>query len=482
MRPQNLLFILSDEHSPQFLGAAGHPVVRTPHLDRLARRGARFTRATTPSPICVPARAALATGRYVHAIGAWDNAHPYDGHAPGWAHRLTALGHDVTAIGKLHYRSDQEAYGFTRSMHTMNVLDGVGDRIGLLRREPIVRSALSRHAEIAGPGDSSYAAFDAQVAALGRAWIERKAKAPDARPWVLQVGFVLPHYPYIAPQPYYDLYADAALPEPRLYAAEQRPTHPWLRRLSTLLPYDASFDARRRKAAIAAYHGMVSLLDHHVGMLLEALRVGGLEESTRVLYASDHGEMLGNHGMWGKCCMYEESVGIPLILAGAGVEPGSIVTTEASLVDCHPTILEAVGAPADAAEPPRPGISLFRLLGGADEARLGFSEYHAVGSETGCFMVRAGRWKYAHYAGLAPQLFDLAGDPAEATDLGGSAAHAPIRRRLEAALRRIVDPERASAEALASQDAKVRAQGGAERILAEAEDFPYTPAPEPGAS
>jgi choline-sulfatase len=477
MQPQNLLIILSDEHNPQFLGIAGHPFVRTPNLDRLARRGARFTRATTPSPICVPARAALATGRYVHSIGAWDNAHPYDGRAIGWAHRLTQRGHDVTAIGKLHYRSDQDEYGFTQSLHTMQVLDGMGDRIGLLRRQPIVRSALSRHAEIAGPGESTYADFDRQVAALGCEWIEGKANGRVETPWVLQVGFVLPHYPYVAPQPFYDLYADMPLPEPRLYASEQRPSHPWLRRLSAMLPYDAKFDHQRRKAAITAYHGMVSLLDHHIGMLLDTLRTTGLEERTRVLYTSDHGEMLGNHGMWGKCCMYEESVGIPLIFAGAEIEPASIVATEASLVDCHPTILDAVGAPPDPGEPPRPGSSLFQLLNQVDDARVGFSEYHAVGSDSGCFMVRAGRWKYVHYVGMAPQLFDLVGDPGESLDLGTNTAYASIRRRLEAALRKIVDPEQASEAALASQDEKVREQGGAGRILAEAEDFPYTPAP-----
>ena len=127
MKPSNLLFILSDEHRRDSLGCYGHPLVQTPHLDGLAERGVRFTGAYTNCPICVPARASLATGRYVNEIGYWDNAFPYEGRVPGWGHELMAAGHRVDSIGKLHYRSAADADGFTNKILPLNVVDGVGD-------------------------------------------------------------------------------------------------------------------------------------------------------------------------------------------------------------------------------------------------------------------------------------------------------------------------------------------------------------------
>src|SRR5262249_27978378 len=156
--------------------------------------------------------------------------------------------------------------------------------------------------------------------------------------------------------------------------------------------YDKYFTDESRRVAIAAYHGMVSLLDHHVGMLVEALDATGLRDNTRIIYSSDHGEMLRNHGIWGKCCLYQEAVGVPLIMAGPDVPQGAVARSEASLVDCYPTILEALGAPPSESErADLSGRSLFDLIANPDDARCGFSEYHAVGAASGCFMVRRGR-------------------------------------------------------------------------------------------
>src|SRR3974390_796564 len=132
MRPRNLLLIMSDEHSRRVLGCYHHPIVKTPNLDLLAARGIRFTDAYCNSPICVPSRASFHTGRYVHAIGFWDNAMPYDGSVPSWAHRLRAAGHRGGAIGKLHFRSGADDNGFGREQMPLHVVGGVGDPIGLL--------------------------------------------------------------------------------------------------------------------------------------------------------------------------------------------------------------------------------------------------------------------------------------------------------------------------------------------------------------
>lgn len=477
MRPQNLLFIFSDQHDPQFLGAAGHPIVKTPNLDRLARRGTRFLNASTPCPICVPARASLATGRWVHDNRCWDNGQSYDGSIPSWGHRLIERDHRVAAIGKLHYRSDDDDNGFSEKLETMNVVDGVGDRIGWLRRLRFERGAAKHLASMAGRGESTYTEYDRKIAEAARMWLKRRAAEPSDKPWVLFVGFVMPHLPLIAPDEFFDLYPVDRLPSPRLYSVAERPRHPWLEALTHAIPYDKYFDDESRKTAIAAYHGMVSFLDHNIGLLLKELDDTGLGGSTRIVYTSDHGEMLGNHGIWGKCCMYQESVSIPMIVAGEGVPAGATAATETSLVDCYPTILDALGVPLSPDETRMlPGRSLFDLALRPDPSRFGFSEYHAVGAPSGAYMVRRGRWKYVHYVGMPPQLFDLETDPFEAKDLGEALAHAEVRKMMEAALRAIVDPERASNQALADQDARIAAHGGAEAVLAIG-DFGHTPTP-----
>lgn len=477
MSERNLLFILSDQHNPQVMGCAGHPMVKTPNLDRLAREGTRFTRAYTPCPICVPARAALATGRYVHQVRFWDNAIAYDGSVRSWAHRLRDAGHRVSAIGKLHYRSESDDAGFSEAINNLHIPDGAGDVIGLVRRDAGERGGARKYAREIGPKESTYTRYDGDIAAQALDWLRTRAAAPDPKPWMLFVGFVMPHFPLHAPPEYYALYPTDSVPAPRLNSDAERIRHPFLREMTRVLPYEKYFTEESRRIAIASYLGMVSLLDHHVGQLLDLLAQTGLDATTRVIYASDHGEMLGNHGMWGKMCFHEESAGVPLILRGDGVPSGRIDQTPVSLLDLYPTFLHGLGLRLDAQEEHElPGRSLLSIVHAPDPERAVFSEYHAACSVTGSYMIRRGRWKYIHYVGMAPQLFDLEADPVEAVDLGESPAHSEVRASLEGELRRIVDPERASGLAFEDQEAMLARYGGREEVLRRG-DYGYSPAP-----
>ena len=158
MQPTNLLFILSDQHTRSGLGCYGGPGI-TPHLDALARRGTRFDAAYTNCPICVPERASLATGRYVHEIGFWDNGIPYDGSVPSWGHHLRGAGFTVDSIGKLHFRSSADDNGFSNEIEPLHVVDGIGDLLSCVRDDPPRRNA-RRGVLAAGPGDSTYLAYD----------------------------------------------------------------------------------------------------------------------------------------------------------------------------------------------------------------------------------------------------------------------------------------------------------------------------------
>src|SRR5215467_2178763 len=459
MKAKNLVFIISDEHQACALSCAGHPIVRTPSIDRLAARGTRFTAAYTPCPICVPARASLATGRYVHDIGYWDNAMGYDGRVPGWGARLQAAGVRVESIGKLHYADGGAATGFARQHHPMHLAEGVGQVWGSVR-DPIPgpRDDIVRFGEV-GAGWSKYNSYDEAIRDAAVAWL--RDAASDTRPWMLFIGFVAPHFPLIAPQRFVDLYPPAAMPLPKLTPQNGYVRHPWLEAQELFMPTDTEFgidDAKRRRG-ISAYYALCTMMDGHVGAICAALEETGALATTSVIYTSDHGEALGERAHWGKSNLYGECTQVPLVMAGPDVPAGAICNTAVNLIDLAPTFLAGFGS-ADMA---LPGRSLFEIAGEPDDpARASFSEYHAVGAPSGAFMLRKGRWKYHEYVGFASELFDLSSDPDEMNDRAGDSACREVMAALRGDLRRIVDPAAADRQAKADQRRLVERFGGRE--------------------
>ncbi|RAS34627.1 sulfatase-like hydrolase/transferase [Paraburkholderia bryophila] len=463
MKPTNVLFILSDEHQHDLMGCAGHPFIHTPNLDALAARGTRFSNAYTPSPICVPARASLATGRYVHDIRCWDNAIAYDGSAPGWAQYLTNDGMVTDSIGKLHYKSEAAPVGFRHQRQAVHILDGIGQVWGSVRN-PLPRTmGRSPLYDKIGPGLSNYNRFDMRVAETAVDWLGEPRE--DTKPWVLFAGLVAPHFPLIVPQEYLDLYDPASIELPPLQPSSGYVRHPWVERQAIHMDHDAAIGTdERRRLAMACYFALVTFLDAQVGKILAALEDNGLDDSTTVIYSSDHGDNLGKRGMWNKCLMYRESTGVPMIVAGAGIPRGKVCETPVSLIDIQNTILERTGciAPANAS----PGESLAKLANApAQPERLAFSEYHAVGSETAAYMLANADYKYHHYVGLRPELFDLRRDPQELHDLAGLPEYAPVLASFEKRLRELLDPEGVDRLAKADQDRLIQAFGGREAAL-----------------
>lgn len=478
MNPTNLLIIMSDEHNRRVLGCYGNDLVRTPNIDTLAARGTRFSDAYTNCPICVPARASFATGRYVHQIRNWDNGHPYDGRIPGWGHRLMAEGHRVISIGKLHYRNTNDQNGFDEEIMPMHVLNGIGDAVGLMRSPPLERPNARLLAAEVGRGQSTYTEYDRDITAEACRWLLEEAPKHIERPWVLFVSLVCPHFPLKAPDSFYDMYPHECMPWPIQRGPEAQPKHPVLEAIRRIQNYDDYFrDDDHRREAIAAYYGMVSYLDDNIGQVLGALETNGLSESTRVIYTSDHGDNLGARTFWGKAVMYEESAGVPLIMAGPDIPEGHVACHPVTLVDIYPTVIEAVGQELTAEEESElPGHSLFDIAAGSAPDRTPLVEYHAATSITGCFMIRVGKWKYVHYEGYPPQLFDLEADPFEAVDLADDPAHADIVSDCYQRLRAVVDPTLANAQAFSDQEAKIESLGGLEAVILRG-NYPYTPAP-----
>lgn len=462
MKPTNLLFIFSDEHQRGGLGCYGNPLVQTPHLDRLAARGARFTNAYTNSPICVPCRASMASGRYVHEIGNWDNAFPYFGAQPSWAHRLRDQGFTVDSIGKLHYRREEDDNGFAHTIDAMYVAEGIGELISCIREDPPLRKGRAGILK-AGPGESSYLRYDARIADRACTWLADHAA--DEQPWALFVSFVNPHPPFTAPPEFFDLYRTEEMPLPPQWHVDEWPDHPALNFFRCYFGWEEPFSADEIRNVVRTYYAQCSYLDAKVGQVLAALAAHGLADETRILYSSDHGAMVGAHGLFGKFAMYEEAAAIPFIMAGPDVPAGKVVQTPISLIDCFPTIIEAVGAQPDPAAADLPGASLWPIAQDADQPRTVFSEYHAAGSRNGHYMLSNGRYKYVNYTYDPPQLFDLQSDPAEVRNLAQDPAYDAVSQALEAELRSLIDPEAVDARAKADQQAKLEEYGGEEAVL-----------------
>jgi choline-sulfatase len=476
-QPMNCLYIFSDEHTRDITGCYGHKRIKTPNIDALAARGTRFTSAYTNCPICVPARASLHTGMHVADNACWDNATPYHGQFPSWGHRLRERGHHVMSIGKLHFRSDQDDNGFTREIIPLHIVDQLGDLLGLIRKpHPPERKNIRGLAADLGPGKSTYADYDVRIRDASIEWLTHHAKK-ETKPWTLFVSFVKPHFPLIAPPEWYRLYDPATLDMPRLYAKDERPTHPAVMAIRKYMNYDDFFTGPEHvKRAIANYYAMTSFLDDNIGRVLDALSDNGFADNTRVVYTTDHGDNLGVRGLWGKSVMYEESTAIPMIVAGPDVPKGRVATTPTSLVDSFQTVLDCVGVPLAAEDHKLPGRSLWDLAAKDDPERAVLSEYHSASSITGSFLLRKKNWKYIHHEGFAPQLFDLAADPGETLDLGTSAAHEQVRAAMHAELLKFCDPKQVNERAFRDQEARIALNGGRDKIIARG-DFGYSPVP-----
>ncbi len=473
MSANNLLILMSDEHARAVLGAYGNRIARTPALDRFAVEGVRFDNAYTPSPICISARASFATGLPVFEHRCWSSAEGWSGEPRGWMHELRDRGHEVVSIGKLHYRAAQDDLGFSESLLPMYLAnEGRGWPQGLLRRPMGNFPEAAETAAVLGPGESDYTHYDRDIAAAAVDWLS--SRKPGCMPWVLFVSFVSPHFPLTAPLEYYDLYRDLDMPLPYDRDTATRLHHPVLDAMREFWNYADYFDADSEIEALRNYYGLCSFLDANVERVLAALGAAGLAATTQVVYTSDHGDQIGNHGIWGKSFMYEDSAGIPLLLRGPGIEAG-VNTTPVSLCDIAATAAVAVGSEWPLAAEAWRGRPLQSFVAKPEPGRAVLSEYHDGGSPCGVTMLRQDNWKLVYFAdGHAPLLFDLNADPHEICNLAGDPEYAPLVDDMRERLFRMLDPEAVNRQAFADQARLIETLGGIEALRA-MPSFNHTP-------
>jgi len=368
----------------------------------------------------------------------------------------------ITTVGKLHYRSDEDDAGFDVQHIPMQVAGGVGMVWGSLRREGERMHMPGRMlGEYIGAGESKYTQYDAAVTKRSCDWLKERGVRETRAPWCLYVGLVAPHFPLVVPQEFLDLYPVDQLPDPKLHPSDGYQRHPWIEAMNESMDSENKFHSpEERLTAMAAYFGLCTWMDHNVGLILSALEEAGFGDDTTIVYTSDHGDNVGARGLWGKSNFYQESVAVPMIMAGPDVAVGTC-DTPVSLLDVSASIPDNFGLSFSGDGKPLKSI----CQAPADLERPILSQYHAVGAVTGGFMLRKGRWKLNYYVGFPPELFDMQNDPEELTDLASDPAYAADLAAMEHALRALVDPEAADAQAFADQDAMIERYGGREAAM-----------------
>lgn len=445
-RRPNLLYIHSDQHNPYVTGCYGDPLVETPCLDALAARGVVLENVYCPSPICVPSRMAILTGRYPYENQVWTNTHILDSGIPTMAHAMGAGGYRPVLVGRMHAIGPDQLHGYVERLVGDHSPDHPGGR-GVDHGELAGTAGPSRVSlQKAGHGQSAYQVHDEDVTAatvdrLNRIGVRKRAGQP-AEPFSLSVGFMLPHQPFVARREDYARYYERMFPPrtPEPFSDALHPHIRWWREACGIVTVTEEETRRAR----AAYWALVARMDVMIGQILRALRENGLEENTLIVYSSDHGEQVGEHGLWWKQTFYEDSVKVPAILSWPGRLPeGARCDRVVSALDLNATMLDAMGCPP---LPHSRGRSLLPLLHEPDRAAwddVAFSEFclDAAGAggpspEEGVIqrMIRRGPWKLNYYHGQPCQLFNLDEDPRETADRAGDPACRTIVEALKAEL------------------------------------------------
>ncbi len=447
----NFVFVCSDQHSAKYAGFAGHPFVKTPNLDRIARKGITFTAAYCSSPLCVPGRSGLMTGMYPSDVNSFCNSTVYDGSHPTWGKRLREAGYHCWAVGKqdmnpaidMGFVEAGVDHGHAKKPDIMSLFRSpVGFRLG--EREGIDGKIRD---ENEGKRDRDNFDRDERDTQTALRFI-RTESTRLGKPWVAFVGLREPHPPWIASKEYFENYLPLVrAPEVTVEELEALPL-PYqvmrnFKRISTPIPED------RIRRAIAAYLGMVSELDGHIGQLYASLEETGQIDNTYFIYVSDHGESLGDHGMWLKNNLYEGPANIPLVVSGPGLPQGRVIDTPVSHLDLVATMLEWAGM-----QVPRElrGSSLVPLVSGKGGGpEFVYAESHSEGNPTGSFMIRKGCWKLLHFSYYGDWLFNLKEDPGERHNRAGDPAAQETLLELRSILRKQVDPEEVTQRAFVAQ-------------------------------
>ena len=457
MKPNFVIFMV-DQLAPQFLPMYGHRIVKTPALSAFAEDSVIFDAAYCNAPLCAPSRYAFMSGRLPTAIGAWDNAAEFRAETPTFAHHLSALGYDTTLAGKMHFCGPDQLHGFHRRLTTdvypsdfawVPDWDRPELRLDWFHNMDVVRQAGTCTR-------SAYLDYDDEVVFQAKRHLfdmaRQRATAHDSQPFCLVVSLISPHDPYLARSEHWDRYRHDDIDMPKLRYGDVPADPHTARIIAGIGMQDPPPSDDQVRNARHAYYGSISYIDERFADLMQALNESGMAQDTITIVTGDHGDMLGERGLWFKMNWFENSARVPLIVHAPERFRPRRVAAAVSLIDLMPTLLDlAADGHKLHEEVACDGHSLVGHLSGAGGVDEVIGEYTAEGARAPLMMIRRGTLKYIHSPGDPDQLYDLKTDPLERRNLATIDSHAAAVASLRQECARRWNMDEISRAVLASQ-------------------------------
>lgn len=456
----NIVFIMADQMAAPALPMYGHKVVKAPNLERLANTGVVFENSYCNFPLCSPSRASMLTGKLCSRIGAYDNGAELPASIPTFIHHLRRLGYHTCLSGKMHFIGPDQLHGFEERL-TMDIYPPdfvwTGDW-----EKGIVSFGDVNNVLNAGPCRRSMQLdYDEEVFNCAKQKIYDIARDKEKPPFFLAASFTHPHDPYTVTPKYWDRYNhnDIDMPQVNKIPIERLDTHS--RGIYKCHKIDqTTISEEQIRNARHGYYGAISYIDDKVGQLIDTLEDAGLMENTIIIFTSDHGDMMGERGLWFKKTFWEWASRVPLIFNAPTYFKNRRVDLNVSLVDLFPTILELAGGKMSDVIDQIDGRSLYNLLRGNDEGwpDTVYSEVLAEGVVVPHIMIRRGQFKYMYGEDDKPLLFDLVADPHELNNLSGQSKYKDIENSFGQEVKRRWDLKTLEADILQSQKRRLLIQ------------------------
>ena len=428
----NILLIMADQLAARYLSAYGHPLVKTPNLSRLAAEGVVFENCYSTSPLCAPARATVMNGLLPSRTGVYDNAAEFPSAIPTWAHYLRMQGYQTCLSGKMHFVGPDQLHGLEERLTTDIYPADFGWTPDWRLKQERIDWWYHNMTSVLQPGIaeiSNQLEFDDDVAFQAIRKLYDYARFTPDKPFAMLASFTHPHDPYAARRKFWDLYSDAEIDLPATPAMPRGDLDPHSQRLYDVSAMDDyTVTEADIRAARHGYYANISYIDDLVGQLISTLEATGQLENTIIMFTSDHGDFLGERGLWYKMSYLEPSAHIPLLVWNPKSIKPRRVKEPVSLADLLPTIAELGGTTKLAR--PVDGRSLVPLLHGAAENANAttWGEYLAEGAVAPMYMLRRGPWKFIHSPVDPDQLFNLVDDPQEKNNLAATHPLAKSKR------------------------------------------------------
>ena len=421
---QNIVIVMADQLTALALGCYGNATVHSPHTDRLAAEGVIFDAAYSSSPLCTPARYAFMTGQNISACGGYDNASYMPATMPTFAHYLRLMGYRTCLSGKMHFVGPDQLHGFEERVTTDIYPADFGwvpDWNNPHQRIDLWYHNMSSVKQAGVAAVTNQLAYDDEVGAQAMRVLYDHTRSEDDRPLCLVTSFIHPHDPYATRQKYWDLYEGVDIPLPTVRRPATQDAHN--ARLEKVIDLDAvDISEQEIINARRAYYANVSYVDEWLGRLRATLDECGMADNTTIMFTADHGDMLGEFGLWYKMSFREWSNRIPLIVHNPARYDSRRVAAPVAQVDVLPTLIDiatSTGSVPPAAIDPLHGRSLIPLCQGDahEDPNACVSEYLAEGTAAPMLMIRRGQYKYISCSTDPELLFDLENDPDELENL-----------------------------------------------------------------